>query len=307
MPAKLNTQTFIEKAIKVHGSLYDYSLVDYTHSRTKVSIVCKQHGVFLQMPALHLSGYGCAECGQLRKRELFSSTLEEFITQATLLHGDFYDYSNVEYVNAMQKVDIVCPKHGVFHQTPSSHLEGHGCKKCGIDKIRLSHEDFLAKAKATHGDTYDYSLANYTKWDSKIIIICPQHGEFMQAPSSHIQGQGCPDCAQTGFKIDKPAILYLIKFQKPYATFWKVGITNNTVRSRFNSDILYAVEQHTWKFPRGGEAYQLEQKILSRFSKYKFNTKNFLFPLNPHRGDTECFTCKLPSKRVISFINKHIH
>lgn len=39
---------FIEKAIKRHGGNYDYSLVNYINSRTKVQIICKIHGIFEQ-------------------------------------------------------------------------------------------------------------------------------------------------------------------------------------------------------------------------------------------------------------------
>lgn len=59
-------------------------------------------------------------------------TTEEFIRLSRLEHGDEYDYSHVVYVSKSKKVDIVCPKHGVFHQSPTYHLEGHGCnhKEC---------------------------------------------------------------------------------------------------------------------------------------------------------------------------------
>lgn len=44
---KLTTEEFIEKAKKVHGDKYDYSLVEYKDSRVKVKIICPKHGVFI--------------------------------------------------------------------------------------------------------------------------------------------------------------------------------------------------------------------------------------------------------------------
>jgi len=41
-------------------------------------------------------------------------TTEEFIKKAREVHGDKYDYSKVEYLNATTPVVIICPKHGEF-------------------------------------------------------------------------------------------------------------------------------------------------------------------------------------------------
>jgi len=58
-------------------------------------------------------------------------TIEEFIEDARRVHGDKYDYSEVDYKNNKTKVSIICKKHGLFYQTPNDHLSGYGCKKCG--------------------------------------------------------------------------------------------------------------------------------------------------------------------------------
>ena len=61
-------------------------------------------------------------------------TTEQFIEEAKKIHGNKFDYSKVEYINARTKVCIICPKHGEFWQTPDSHLRGRGCKKCGVEQ-----------------------------------------------------------------------------------------------------------------------------------------------------------------------------
>ena len=63
-------------------------------------------------------------------------TLEEVLCRFHKVHGDKYDYSLInenEYTNVNQKVPIVCPKHGMFLQRASHHIEGQGCKKCAIE------------------------------------------------------------------------------------------------------------------------------------------------------------------------------
>ena len=59
---KMNTDSFKEKAIKVHGDDYDYSKVEYFGNDKKVCIICKEHGEFWQTPHGHLSGHGCPMC-----------------------------------------------------------------------------------------------------------------------------------------------------------------------------------------------------------------------------------------------------
>lgn len=128
---KSTTETFIKKAKDIHGNTYDYSLVEYIDSATKVSIQCIKHGTFLQSPRDHLSGKGCIKCGGR-----CTDTTESFIKKAKNIHGNAYDYSLVEYVNNNTKVKIICPIHGEFEQSPKTHKKGSGCIKCG-ESIRL--------------------------------------------------------------------------------------------------------------------------------------------------------------------------
>lgn len=58
-----------------------------------------------------------------------------FIEKSKDIHKNFYEYSNVNYINNRIKVNIICPKHGMFKQTPKAHtIFKYGCIKCGNDK-----------------------------------------------------------------------------------------------------------------------------------------------------------------------------
>ena len=124
------------------------------------------------------------------------STTEQFIQKAIFIHSKGkYDYSLVDYKHSKTKVIIVCPEHGEFNQTPANHLSGNGCPKCSIDEHRSSIEQFIRKAIFVHGEKkYDYSKVDYKQSQSKVIIVCPEHGEFEQTPNNHLKGQGCPKC-----------------------------------------------------------------------------------------------------------------
>lgn len=189
------TQQFIEEAKKIHGEKYDYSKVIYVTNKSKVHIICPIHGDFEQSPSNHLKGEGCPKCANK------NITTEEFIEKAKEIHGNKYDYSKVTYYKNDKKVCIICPTHGEFWQTPSSHLCGSGCPQCGKERTteskKLSTEIFIQKAREIHGDKYNYDKVNYINSTTKVCIVCPEHGEFWQQPDNHLQKQGCPYCKQS--------------------------------------------------------------------------------------------------------------
>jgi hypothetical protein len=132
MSRKLTTEEFIEKAKKVHGDRYDYSEVKYTNTKTKIKIICFTHSVFQQTPRNHLQGQGCPKCANN-----IPLTKEDFTKKARDIHGDKYDYSKVDYQNNHTKVEITCPVHGPFWQSPEKHINRkHGCQKCKAEKNR---------------------------------------------------------------------------------------------------------------------------------------------------------------------------
>lgn len=59
---------------------------------------------------------------------------------------------------------------------------------------RKTTSQFIAEAKAVHGDKYDYSRVEYVDTHTKVCIVCPKHGAFLQMPYSHLSGVGCPKC-----------------------------------------------------------------------------------------------------------------
>ena len=125
-----------------------------------------------------------------------------FIRKALRKHGDRYDYYRTRYIKATEKVEIECriKNHGIFLQTPHSHLNKRGCSICGGNR-KLTLEKFIERANETHGvDRYNYSKVKYINVDTKICIICNNHNnpyEFWQTPYNHLKGQGCPCCYGT--------------------------------------------------------------------------------------------------------------
>ena len=129
-------------------------------------------------------------------------TTEEFINKARGIWGNKYDYSKAVYVTNKKNIAIICPIHGEFLQIPSNHIHGkHGCPKCGCEirssKTTFTIDEFIFRARKIHGVKYNYSKVVYINNCTKVIIICPTHGEFLQIPNNHLAGRGCPHCRKS--------------------------------------------------------------------------------------------------------------
>lgn len=191
---------YLSKIIAKHGDTYDYSLVRYVDTKSNIKIICKIHGLFEQRADVHLIGRGCKRCNRNKYLgEKFKDKGKDFIRKSKELHGDLYDYSQVKYVTCSAKVIIICKKHGKFLQDPSNHMIGRGCRKCGTElgnvKKTCTTEEFIKKSREIHGNRYDYSKVKYEAYYKKVIIICKDHGEFLQTPNLHLKGSNCKVCA----------------------------------------------------------------------------------------------------------------
>ena len=131
---QLTTQSFIQKANKIHNNKYNYSLINYFNTNTSIEIICPIHGKFLQQPRKHLCKSNCPSC----QKETTRLTQNNFIQRSNKIHNNKYDYSLTNYKNCRTKIIIICPKHGKFKQLSATHLNGSGCLKCGRNKTKIS-------------------------------------------------------------------------------------------------------------------------------------------------------------------------
>lgn len=286
---KLTTEEFIERAKSVHGDKYDYSKVDYVDSKTKVCIICPKHGEFWQTPNDHLDGHDCKKCIIEERAKRQTKTSLDFIERAREVHGDKYDYSKVNYIDAQTKVCIICPIHGEFWQKPYAHLNGQNCPLCSHRNTKYTVEEFIEKAREVHGNKYDYSKVKYINKDKKICIICPIHGEFWQTPHNHIQGkQGCPKCKNS--KLENDVMDYLEKTQILYNYQYR------------NTDFL-GKQSLDFYLPQYG--FGIECQGIQHFEKVSFGgeiDKETLFQLNQQRDNLKIQKCKENNIKLIHYV-----
>jgi hypothetical protein len=302
---KLTTETIITQFTEIHGNLYDYSLVEYNGNLHKVDIICPIHGVFQQTPKEHKKGSGCNECGVIKMaNKRVEKAKKIFFDEANLKHKNKYDYSMVVYKKAKLLVDIICPIHGIFPQTPNNHKRGIGCPKCGdlstAQKLTQKEEDFIFKAIAKHGNKYDYSQIKFKNNHTEIDIKCNKCKQiFSQLPGNHIHkstNSGCSYCNQgnrgrSTYK-NRRTILYYAIIEGVY----KIGVTTKTFHKRYITDLnngnkIQLIKE--WIFEDGVDAFDLEQQIIRDNKHYKYEGKKLLIG-----GNTELF-----SKNILSDIN----
>lgn len=142
-------------------------------------------------------------------------TTEEVIEKSKSIYGDKYDYSKIEYINYDTKITVICQKHGDFKIRPDHFFKGCGCPKCGNercgDKNRTTIEKFIETANKIHNFKYDYSKVNYVDAKTKICVICPLHGDFLQTPDMHLRGAGCPKCSHRSYKYTTQEFIEMAK------------------------------------------------------------------------------------------------
>lgn len=200
MKTHIDIEEFIARSKMAHGDRYDYSNSIVGGMKNRISIRCRDHGEFSVTASRHYrAGAGCPTCfWSTRKASV--ATLDEFINEALIVHGNIYDYSKVDFVALQKSVTIVCREHGEFKQSAYNHIKDkNGCPTCAKAKSGKAAKtlvEFVAEARAVHGNKYDYSQTVYTKAIAKVAIICKKHGVFMQSADSHIRGFGCRKCSR---------------------------------------------------------------------------------------------------------------
>lgn len=265
MAKKITTEGIIQRVKSVHGDLYDCSKVNYVNSTTPITLICSKHGEFKYYVKHLKEKRGCPICSK-------GGDTNDFIEKAVEIHGHRYDYSKSKYSGRHKKLIITCPVHGDFEQEAGSHLSGHGCPKCSIDKIKekqkLPQEQFIKISNQVHNNRYDYSKTNYVNYRTKVEIMCPIHGSFWQRADAHLSGQGCPKCNQS--KGEKYIEDYLIANNYKYLSQYEVAIDTSINPSgiakvdfylpEYNLFIEYNGKQHYIPVEYYGGKFRFEQQ-----------------------------------------------
>ena len=292
--SKLDLKIFIDIADKIHNNKYDYEKVILSNNyNNKITINCKEHGYFEQRISSHINGNGCKKCSDNLNTERQTKNIEIFLEDANRIHNYKYDYSLSNYISSNKKITIICNEHGKFEQTPNSHLNGHGCKKCG-DKNRnkKTFECFLNEANLIHKNAYTYEKDLYICLKSRININCSIHGNFTQIVENHLKGNICPSCnnqiksikskLKTSFSWDKDSwlkmvsgkecIFYILKCFNYEEEFIKIGITSKSIKKRYCGKVMMPYNFDIIKEIKGNPEYiwNIENKLKEKYKHLSY-------------------------------------
>lgn len=138
----------------IHGTTYDYSETEYSGCYGVVKIICKKHGAFYKQSYAHISHkQGCPICSRSESNKI---TKEKFIENAIMVHGNNYDYSEVEYIDTITDVKIFCNGcNTYFYQTPNVHVSKKcGCINCVGNRGYKRTEWLRCASKSTRFDSF---------------------------------------------------------------------------------------------------------------------------------------------------------
>lgn len=333
-------ENFIKKATLKFNGKFDYSKVKYVNAKTKVIIICPEHGEFQQTPDKHLqSKFGCPKCSLLYKdkssyadtsrkaQEARNTPVEQFLQKANQKYNNKFTYEISNWKNLKSEITVICPKHGKFTTTARAHLcknNTNGCPYCGAEQRALtktdSYDDVIQQFRKIHGDKYIYPEDNriqYVNKQSKLKIICPEHGEFIKSAQKHLSGQGCFHCRINelidkfslpgGYCeqlfLDNPELkeikgcVYYLKINN--GNYYKIGISKNHPNTRIKSLISKAkqfnedlqIELVAFKEYSLYDSFKIEQFILNKFKQYRIrkNWSTELFNVDIYKNIQKVF------------------
>jgi Zn finger protein HypA/HybF involved in hydrogenase expression len=251
-----------------------------------------------------------------------SSALDRFsyrVNQFREVHCDNYTYIKDEsYPEGIKIKCNNCSRE--FKQKIDNHLIGKGCNTCSTkraaEKQAMSYQDFLYNSKKNGNINVDFTDCGYISLKFPVKLKCTLHNEvFTQTASSCRYGMvGCPSCKRNnlGFLKDsfinscrgKTALLYILKINNENEIFYKIGVTNRSVKKRFerkvempyNYEIIYTKEDKECP----GCIYDSEVNLLNKYNIYKYQ------PKIKFNGYTECFTTELPIEEIITHLNNNL-
>ncbi len=221
---RIPTQVLIQRFEVQHGQRYDYAQVESVGIKQPVTIICRLHGPFQQLPGNHLRGSGCPACGTASAGHSHKLDQQEFLRRVRAVHGERYGLSLAMYATQYDHVIVECAEYGPFQVLPFNLWRGAGCPACALRQNGMNHRmtqaDYLCRVDQVHGSTYNHSLIHYERMHDRIRVVCRIHGQFSPTAANYLAGRGCPGCgASRAAAIRAPKLVHgiddvLARFRK---------------------------------------------------------------------------------------------
>jgi hypothetical protein len=189
---------FEELARAQHHNRYTYKPDGFTDACGKVTVICSDHGEFVQRAGDHMKGHGCPACGKIKVLETKKAKAHLHLQELQQVHPnyEFPEYTQ-NFTKVTDKCLVVCSEHGPFSMSTHHLKRGKGCRQCGVKRAAKSKEITLEAFKLRVGDTKcQYKDSTYLGYNLPMTMVCGVHGDFQQTPAAHAtRGARCPRCS----------------------------------------------------------------------------------------------------------------
>lgn len=255
---KLTKEEFIKKCIDKHGDRYDYSLVEYVNTRTKISIICKKHGKFTQLPKAHYLGQGCPRCyGNLRLSK------KEFIK---ICNRSEYNYDLVpDTIKIRSIIPIINTNNNItYYQWAIHHLNG-------INPTKVESNSLVNRLKKLHNNKFDYIIdKDYYNLTDKIKLVNKLTGDiFHYRIDRHLNGM----------KPNKLTLNYfLLKSKEIHSNRYDYSLIKDIKSGKSKVSII--CKQHGVFTQRVSNHINLKDGCPKCVSKGKWNTEHLKSEFN---------------------------
>lgn len=284
------------KQVKYYARNYAYDVADdeFLGVKYKISIICDNgHTFSMRWHQFYTLGHRCPTCSVNRKR----LASYRYIKKHVELQG--YHLLSEDYMNNTTKLKMVCPNSHLCDIPWQQFHSGNRCAECsGNKKLTIRIVERFVRL-----NNYEILSDKYINAHSKLKLRCPEKHIFYMSHDSFKQGRRCPQCAKSGFDSNKSAILYYLRVVYKKRKYYKIGITNRSIKERYNhGDLKKIVVLEEWAYNIGKDGYNKEKDLLIKFSKFRYrgkdkilkdgNTELFIYDilgLDNQRGDTNVY------------------
>lgn len=228
-------------------------------------------------PSVLLRGKGCPCCSAyLYTKETYQKLLDSNNRNVDLVS---------DYKGSQEPIKARCRCCDYEWEASTANLlQYSGCLMCSgkakgsAEKLQKCFDEFQHDVKV---------VGNYVNNSTPIECLCLVCNQlFYPVGASIIYGSGCSNCKKGGFISQLPGYLYYLRVDDNGTTYWKVGITNLGVTSRFKPcDLKKITVLYSYRFENGKDARAAETNILKMFKEYRAKGVNVL-----RVGNTELFT-----------------
>lgn len=170
-----------------------------------------------------LTSWGCAYCRRMVKTYRESCDAIEAIIRT---HSGIIDEANNRHTLERRRAARASATKTLNETLEKRKAQGLPHYNVGNShNLKYDTESFIKKAAEVHDGKYSYERAVYTTSYNRLVVTCPEHGDFEQNAANHLYGAGCPKCATHGFNPVKQAYLYILLDTETHSRV-KIGISN---------------------------------------------------------------------------------